>query len=233
MPTRHLRIVCCVVLLGLGILFAKDKGSWWDEPYTKWNQGQTAKMFNDSPWVQMQTYSYESTQGSLGQNETKFQFTVRLFSAQPVREAYVRMLQLMNNYDTLPPDRQQAFDAQEGGVAKADPGDEVVVAVAFACNDQRGSRDLKYFFDTVTTATLNQNAFLYSSSAGQIALAKYVPPQSGIGCRFIYPRTFQGKPILQAEDKELRFQVYVPPRGQELMVGFKPAKMVYHGNFCY
>lgn len=233
MPIRPWKVFCCVTLLGLGILFAKEKSSWWDEPYTKWNQGQTAKMFNDSPWVQMQTYSYESMQGSLGQNETKFQFTVRLFSAQPVREAYVRMLQLMNNYDTLPPDRQRAFDAEVGGLATADPGDEVVVSVAGVCNDTRGSRDLKYFFDTATAPTLNQNAFLYSSTAGQITLTKYLPPQSGIGCRFIYPRTFQGKPILQPGDKELRFQMWVPPMGQELLVAFKPSKMVYKGKFAY
>ncbi len=233
MRTRILGIGCFLALLSLGLLSGKEKTSWWDEPYTKWDQGQTAKMFNDSPWVEIQTYSYESAQGALGQNETKFQFTVRLFSSQPIRESYVRMLQIMNNYETLPADRRQTFDTQVGGLAQADPGDEVIVAVAFACNDQQGSRDLKYFFDTATAPTLNQNAFLYSSSAGQITLTKYLPPQSGIGCRFIFPRTFQGKPILEAGDKELRFQVYVPPMGQELRVGFKPSKMIYHGKLCY
>ena len=233
MRTRVLLMGCFLALLGLGLLSAKEKTTWWDEPYAKWNRNQTAKMFNDSPWVAFQTYSYETMEHNLGQNETKFQFTTRLFSAQPVREAYVRMLQLMNNYDTLAPDRQKAFDAQVGGIAQTDPGDEVIVAVAFACNDARGSRDLKFFFDNATAATQNQNAFLYSSSAGQITLAKYVPPQSGIGARFVFPRTFKGKPILQAEDKELRFQMWVPPMDQELLVAFKPSKMVYRGNFCY
>ncbi len=233
MRSRIVSAVCILLLLGLGLLPGKDKTGWWDEPYTTWNREQTARMFTDSPWVQVQTYSYESVQGSLGQNETKFQFTVRLFSAQPVRDAYVRMLQLMNSYDTLAPERRQAFDTQVGGIAKAEVGDEVIVTVAFACSDQEGSRDLKRFFDTATAATLSQSAFLYSSSSGQITLANYQPPEGGIGCRFIYPRTFHGSPILLPADKELRFQVYVPPMSQQLIVGFKPGKMIYHGKLCY
>ncbi len=233
MRTRTPWIACFLVMLSLGLLPGKDTASWWDEPYTKWNREQTVKMFNDSPWVQTQTYSYASVEGHLGQNETKFQFTVRLFSSQPVREAYVRMLQLMNNYDSLAPDRRQAFDTHVGSIANVDPGDEVIVAIAFACTDPQASRDLKRFFETATAATLGQNAFLYSSSAGQITLAKYLPDSGGIGSRFIYPRVFNGAPILQATDKELRFQVYVPPMGQELIAGFRPAKMIYHGKFCY
>ncbi|HEV2494988.1 MAG TPA: hypothetical protein VG204_18145 [Terriglobia bacterium] len=233
MVRRSILVAGLVILTGLGLLRAKDKNSWWDEPFTSWNQAQTAKMFNESPWVQMQTYSSESVQGALGQNETKYQFTVRLFSAQPIRDAYVRMLQLMNNYDTLPPERRQEFDSRVSKIASVDPGDEVVVAVAYACSDPQGSRDLKRFLDTATTATLSQSAFLYTSSAGQIALEKYLPPDAGIGSRFIYPRTFKGQPILQATDKEMRFQISIPQVGQDLIVGFKPAKMVYKGKSTY
>jgi len=222
-----------VFLAALGLLLAKDKNGWWDEPFTSWNQAETSRMFNDSPWVEVQTYSSESVQGALGQNETKYQFTVRLFSAQPIRDAYVRMLQLMNNYDTLPAERKQEFDSKISNIANADAGEEVVVAVAFACTDPEGSRNLKRFFDTATAATLSQSAFLYSSSAGQISLEKYLPPGGGIGSRFIYPRTFKGQPILQATDKELRFQLSIPQTGQDLIVGFKPAKMVYKGKFTY
>ena len=233
MSRRTILATGAVILAGLSLLLAKDKNGWWDEPFTSWNQGQTSRMFNDSPWVEVQTYSSESVQGAMGQNETKFQFTVRLFSAQPIREAYVRMLQLMNHYDTLPPERKQDFDAKVSNIATADPGEEVVVAVALACTDREGSRNLKRFFETATAATLSQSAFLYTSSAGQITLEKYLPPSGGIGSRFIYPRTFKGQPILQATDKELRFQVSIPQTGQDLMVGFKPAKMVYKGKFTY
>lgn len=233
MRMRSLFVAGLVILAGLDLLRAKEKNSWWDEPFTSWNQGQTAKMFNESPWVSMQTYSSESVQGALGQNETKYQFTVRLFSAQPVRDAYVRMLQLMNNYDTLPPERRQEFDSKVSNIASADPGDEVIVAVAFACSDPQGSRDLKRFLDTATAATLSQSAFLYTSSAGQITLERYLPPSAGLGSRFIYPRTFKGQPILQAGDKEMRFQVSIPQVGQDLIVGFKPSKMIYKGKFTY
>jgi hypothetical protein len=233
MRSRNMLATVFVVLLCLGLLSGKDNESWWNEPYTQWNQGQTAKMFNDSPWVKMQTYSFASMAGALGQNETKFQFVVRLFSSQPVREAYVRMLQIMNKYDTLPPERRQEFDAKVGGLATADPGDEVVLTMSSVCNDPQKSRDLKTFLSTATTATLSQSAYLYSSSAGQITLKEYLPPEGGLGCRFIFPRTFKGQPILLPSDKELRFEVYIPQTGQNLQVQFRPKEMVYKGKFCY
>jgi hypothetical protein len=233
MRRRTLFATIFVILFGLGLFAGKGKESWWDEPYTKWDQVQTVKMFNDSPWVKVQTYSFESVQGAMGQNESKYQFYVRLFSSQPVREAYVRMLQLMNKYDQLSAERKQEFDAKVGGIATADPGDEVIVAVAYACNDPQGTRDLKTWLGTSTAATLSQSAYLYTPASGQIPLKNYFPPEGGVGCRFIFPRTYKGQPILQPTDKELRFEVYIPRIGQNLQVGFKPSAMEYKGKFCY
>jgi hypothetical protein len=231
MKTRHLTITALAALLGLGMLFAKNNET--EGNYEKWDQQQTVKMFDDSPWAQVQTYSFESPGGSMGQNEFKYQFTVRLFSAVPIRQAYVRMLQIMNHYDSLPPARQNQFDARVGGLATANVDDEIVVAVAYATNDPQGSRDMDQFFKTATTDTLNQSAYLYTTTAGQLQLKKYLPPNSGIGCRFIFPRSFNGKPVLTPEDKELRFQVYIPRIGQNLLVGFKPSNMMYDGKLAY
>jgi hypothetical protein len=100
MQTRRLIIAVLGILAGLGVLFAKSGGA--QEDYTKWSQQETAKMFDDSPWAQMETYSFASVSGSMGENESKYQFAVRLFSAVPIRQAYVRMLQIMNHYDSLP-----------------------------------------------------------------------------------------------------------------------------------
>lgn len=232
MKIRSFILAGLAALLGFGlIIFANGNAP--EEDYAKWSKEQTLKMFDNSPWAQMQTYSFESPGGSLGTNEYKYQFTVRLFSAVPIRQAYVRLLQLMNNYDSLPPDRQKEFDGKVGGLATASTDDEVIVAVAYSTNDPQGSRDLDRFFKTSTTQTLNQSAYLYTTTAGQLELKKYLPPGSGIGCRFIFPRSYNGKPVLTPEDKDLRFQVYIPRIDQNLLVGFKPSKMTYDGKLTY
>lgn len=230
---RTTRASAALLLLWVSVAPLLSKNA-WEGPFQTWNRAQVAKVFNDSPWARTQTYSSELGAGSQGQNEVHYNFVVRLFSALPIRQAYFRMLQIMNNYDDLPSDRRQAFDSKVGGILQADVKDEVVLAVAFATNDPEADRNVKHYLDTATTATLSQSAFLYSPQAGRVDLLKYIPPgQEGIGARFIFPRTFKGKSLLQPGDKEMRFEFYVPPINQRLLAGFDGRKMVYQGELTY
>lgn len=207
--------------------------AWWDAPSEKWTRSQVAKMFNDSPWAQTQTYSAELARKVEGEKEINNRFTVRLFSARPIREAYVRMLQIMNNYDSLPPERRRDFDSRVNGLLRADVSDEVVVAVAFTSNSSDANLSVKRFLGTATTETLNQSVYLYSP-VGRLELRKYIPPgQEGSGARFIFPRLQNGKPVLEPGKQELRFDLYVPPIHQRLLVGFKASEMFYKGELAY
>lgn len=230
------RVLICSLALILSAappLLTKDSKEPWAQPYESWTQAETARVLNDSPWAQVQTYSAESAGGNQGVNEAHYQFTVRLFSAQPIRQAYVRMLEIMNKYDDLPPERRQEFDARVKGLLAADVSGQVVVALTFASNDAQASRDMKRFFDTATTATLNQSAFLFAPR-GRLDLQEYVPPgKDGMGARLIFPRLQNGKPILEPGDKELRFEMDISPIGQHLLVGFKASKMMYQGGVAY
>lgn len=227
---------CCLALIGWAaapLLTKESKEPWTKQPFESWSQADTAKVLNDSPWVQIQTYSSESPGGNQGVNEANHQFTVRLFSALPIRQAYVRMLELMNNYDTLAPERRQEFDTKVKGLLSVDVSDQVVIALSYKTNDPQAQRDIKRFFDTATTAMLNQNAFLYGPR-GRVDLREYVPPgQDGLGARLIFPRRQNGQPILQPGDKELRFEMDIPPIGQHLLVGFRGSKMMYQDSLAY
>ncbi len=234
MTVRKVFLMALAAIFLLVPLVAKDVT---EVPFQQWTQAQALKLFNDSPWVQLQTFTIPAMGGSGGINEFQHTFMVRLFSARPIREAYVRILQLMNKYDGLAADRRQAFDNQMNALGFLNDDtvkDEVVVAVEFKSNDPIASRNLRRFFDTATTATLNQSAYLFTS-AGRVDLKRYIPPgKEGLAMpRFIFPREVKGNPISNAEDKEMRFEFWVSPIGQRLLVGFKPAKMVYKGGLAY
>jgi hypothetical protein len=233
--SSHLRIrLCCVAALSLlcaALLSSKDI---LDKPFDQWDRNEVTKIFSDSAWAQSQTYSSVIEGGYQGQNEAHYKFTVRLFSALPIREAYVRMLEIMNRYEDMTPDKRQQFDNGVNGLLTANLNDEIIVAVAFTTNIPETTRDVKRFFDTATTQTLNQQAFLFTPHAGRLDLKKYLPPgQEGIGARFIFPRSLNGQPVLAPGDKELRFDFWVSPINQKLLVGFKPSKMVYKGELAY
>jgi len=180
--------------------------------------------------------TYGTGGGTKGVDVPEFTFTARLFSAQPMREAYVRMLQIMNNYDALPPAKQQAFDQKVAGILHYDASQKVVVMLAYQTNDPNSKRDMDQWFNTQTTDTLKQNAYLFSPSAGQMELVSYFPPSQngGLGAQFVFPRMFKGEPILQPGAGKMRFQLsYQPQIGQVMYIDFDPKQMTYKDQFSY
>jgi hypothetical protein len=249
MRSRRFLIAGTAMIISVGMLHARKKHeNWIDEPFTKWTQKQVADLFNKSAWAQTKEFrgqvqgEHGRTTGTtgvpgttLGVDVPTFNFTARLFSAQPIREAYVRMLQLKINYDQLPADKQHAFDQKMDGLLHFDVSQEVIVTLSYQTNDPIAQRDMNQWFDTQTAATLSQNAYLYTP-AGQIELLKYRPPQGGgtLGAQFIFPRIFKGEPILQPGAGKMRFQIsYQPQIGQTMYIDFDPKEMTYKGQFSY
>jgi hypothetical protein len=169
-----------------------------------------------------------------GVDVPEFIFTARLFSAQPIRDAYVRMLQIMNHYDALPAARQQAFDQSLDRFLHADFSQQVVIALSYQTNDPMSQRNMDKWFNTQTNDTLKQNAYLFSPIAGQLELLKYFPNQGGLGAEFVFPRIFKGEPILQPGAGKMRFQLSYQPQIHQIMyIDFDPKEMAYKDQFSY
>ena len=172
--------------------------------------------------------------GTEGVDVPEFIFTARLFSAQPIRDAYVRMLQIMNHYDGLPPDKQHAFDQQLDRFLHADFSQQVVIALTYQTNDPIARENMNKWFNTQTTDTLKQNAYLFSPIAGQLELLKYFPAQGGLGAEFVFLRNFKGEPILQPGAGKMRFQLTYQPQIHQIMyIDFDPKQMTYKDQFSY
>ncbi len=260
MRSRRFLIAGAAMILSIGMLYAgKKHEDWMDEPFTKWDQKEVGELFNKSAWAvardfrgQVQGMHGTVTDmgatrasgavsgtggGTAGVDVPQFTFTARLFSAQPIREAYVRMLQLLNKYDAMPAAEQKAFDQKVDAYLHEDFSQKVVVTLTYQTNDPNSKRDMDQWFNTQTTDTLNQNAYLYSPIAGQLMLQKYFPPSQGgpFGAQFIFPRVFKGEPILQpGSEKKMRFQLSYQPQIQQIMyIDFDPKVMTYKDQLAY
>jgi len=262
MKTHRLVVALVLVVAGAAALHAKKKhDNWLDEQFTQWSAQQVSTIFNKSPWAQTKSFRGQVTGmhgttsdtgagpasngavagtggGTLGVDVPDFSFTARFFSAQPIREAYVRMLQITNHYDSLPAEKQRAFDQQVADrILHFDVNKAVIVMLAYHTNDPIAQRDMNQWFATQTTDTLKQNAYLYVPKAGQIQLINYIPPQQGgdvLGAQFIFPRDFNGEPILEpGATGRVRFQFYQPQINQEMYIDFKPEEMMYQGQLSY
>jgi hypothetical protein len=227
-------------LLGATYLPAQDS---WPEPFEKWNRNQVSRMLSDSPWSQNQTLSTSlsgKNSGLQGEKEIFNKFTVRFFSALPVREAYVRMMQILNKYDEMAPEQRREFESRFKRALSLDVSDRVIVALEFASNDPDANREMKRFFETARTETIKPNVYLISQHLNRVQLLEYFPPSSdGTGAKFVFPRTLNGQPVIAAGDKEVRFEFEVPLNDRnagnrpKLLVNFKVAKMVYKGELSY
>jgi hypothetical protein len=230
-------------LFGSTILSAQE---FWDEPFEKWNAKYVNRLISDSPWSQNQTLSTPlagKDSGLQGEKEIYNKFTVRFFSALPVRQAYVRMMQLLNKYDEMAPEQRSEFDSRFKRALALDVSDRVIVAIEFSSNDPDATREMKQFMATARTATIKQNVYLIGEHSGRVSLKEYFPPSTdGTGAKFIFPRTMNGKPVIASGDKEARFEFLVPvidrnaggqTNLQKLSVAFKVEKMVYKGELSY
>ena len=218
----------------------KNKETYEDTPYRQWSVELVKTIMTKSPWAQewgtstaFDTKSQAGSQAVEGQDEGRNSFVIRLMSALSVRQAYVRYLQLANHYDTMTPEQRQQFDSKVNVLLTADVSQEIILALLYKSNVPETTRELRQFFATQTTATLNQSAYLYGPH-GRIDLMKYIPPNSEeASARFVFPRVVDGQPVLQPGDKEMRFELWVPPIGQKLQVAFEAKKMVFQGKLDY
>src|ERR1041385_6702024 len=107
LPIAIMFVVLAVVATESAI--GQKQGKSWKE----WSKADAQKILNDSPWAHVQVDTdlsemfFQPTntgarapnansrlkQGAVNQ-ETKIQYGIRFFSARPVRQAFVRMIQL-------------------------------------------------------------------------------------------------------------------------------------------
>ena len=241
MTTRQGTVAAIFFLLfGAEVSLAQDSPK---EPFEKWNRNQINQLINDSPWAHNQTLSTAMGSGSgvQGEKEIFNKFTVRFFSALPIREAYVRMMQIVNKYDEMIPEQRAEFDTRFKRALNLDVRDRVIVALEFASNDPEAIREMKHFLEISKAETLKQNAYLISQHLGRVELREYFPPSSdGTGAKFVFPRSVNGKQLIEPGDKEVRFEFNVPlvdRRGggssQKVLIAFKVPQMSYKGELSF
>src|ERR1051325_11940622 len=94
-----LRLLLAMLLIALPIA-----AQWNKKPYTEWSEKESLRLLTDSPWSQKQTFTDTSKNASVTTSRGAAQstiadvinvtFTMRLFSARPVRQAIYRVMEL-------------------------------------------------------------------------------------------------------------------------------------------
>lgn len=154
-------------------------------------------------------------------------YHVRLLSAKPVRQAFMRVIELAQKT----PDKELLGDLQS--FVQRDFSEFIVVAVAFDSTDGRFSGPALQAFAASNLGTLKNKTYLERKDGKRVFLMQYhAPINDGIGAKFIFPRIVDEKKFLTAESGSFRF--YSEVTGQlKLNVSFKLSDMMYNGQLEY
>ena len=185
------------------------------KPWNEWSKKDAEKILSDSPWSQTQTETdttemvytpttmgdtrSRETQGATNQAIT-VKFYIRLFSSRPVRQAYVRLLDLSQaQSDQNAVERRHAW-------ANLEASDSIIVTVASDCSDKRYLARVMQTFNSAVTSVLKNTVYLERKDGRRIFLGEYVPPGKDVfGARFIFPRMLEGQPFITGQEGSLRF----------------------------
>lgn len=240
-------IVLVLVLLAAvaasTVIGQKQTKSW-----KEWSKSDAEKMLNDSPWAHFQVDTDTSEmffqpttdartsrapnansrleQGATNQ-ATSMKYGIRFFSARPVRQAFMRVIQLKEK--DLEPDvigRMNSF-------AELPSTDSIIIAMTIEGTDKRSLGKVMQIIDSATTGTLKNTTYLERNDGKRVFLEEYVPPgKDGFGARFIFRRIVDERPFLSKDFSDVRF-VSEFGTSIKLNMRFKLSDMLLNGELEY
>jgi hypothetical protein len=190
------------------------------KPWVEWSKKDAQKILDDSPWSRTQTETDTSemfysptnlgdtrsreTQGATNQ-ATSVKFRIRLYSARPIRQAFVRLIEL-NQSESDQTEAAKTATEKRRAWASLSAGDFIIVTVAYEGTDRRYLGRVMQALNSAVTSVLKNSVYLERKDGKRIFLSDYVPPgKDPFGARFIFSRTVDGQPFITADSGSLRF----------------------------
>lgn len=243
-----------IAALAIVLLMAGAASAQKLKPWGEWSQKDAQKILDDSAWGRTQTetdasqmfFSPTSDPNRTGSRTTSndssrlsqgatnqavpLNFRIRFFTAKPIRQAFARTIALKQATVT------KELTAQLTAWSDAHTDDWIIVAVAYDSTDQRYSGPVMQAFGSATAETIKNSTYLERKDGKRVFASDYqAPGADGAGAKFVFSRTLDGQPFLNAESGEVRFysefQTAKPPF--KLDMRFKVADMMFDGKLEY
>ncbi len=193
----------------------------------------------DSSPTNLDPTASESTAGATErQQRVEMFYVVQVRSAAPIRQAFVRLNQLVQKYDQMTPEQKQQFEQWSGKYLASEFPDTVIVYMEYGSNADGDAREMNRYWRNQTADTLKNFTYLIGAKGVKAPLQQYGVEQSERRVfQFVFPRTVNGQPIVGPEDKSLQVEFVHPnlrKRGEKrVLVEFKLNKMIVDGQLVY
>ncbi len=240
-----MRTKIALFLLAILVGSPASAGEFWQEKeYQRWSERECRKLLENSPWAKHYVLGRAIVEllGRVdpvraGEPSAQMEYQVQLRSALPVRQALVRLAQINQKYEEMAPEQQRAFDAWAERLLGAHFPDTVVVYVTYGSNFQVYAREMAFHWQSQTTETLKNHVFLLASRGTKVPLLHYTPSEGGGAFQLVFPRQYEGRPLVGPQDKKLQLE-FPHPNIQEqgevrVLIEFDVKKMLMDGVVVY
>jgi hypothetical protein len=210
------RILILSVLVMLIAFPISLSAQWNKKPYTEWSEKDARKLLENSPWAQTQIFSDTSNEFGTGRrgapgatDEQSVDYSshhldirIRLLSAKPVRQAFARIVTLMQKGQVPPQlaDQLKAFATQ-------DFPDFIIVSLDCEAKETKSElREFKALLDTNTLSELKNDTYISGKNGKRVYITAYQPPKNdNLGAKLIFPRLVDGAPFITPDTEEIHF----------------------------
>ena len=184
------------------------------------------RVLNQSPWARRQTEAsvVEGVgSGLYGEKEIFNRYFVRLASAEPIRDAYRTINDLLQGETPA-----QETASGNGDILGELPEDYLVFVVTFRSNDPEREREVQRMLEAQTTNTLRTRAYLSTKPFPQLEIETYFRPlETAVGAKFVFPKRVEGQPIVLEDEESFVFEVDFPEESPDLRVTFPVTEAIF------
>jgi len=202
---------------------------WEGKDYKQWSGKDAEKVLEQGPWTatrSLTTMSIQQTRSTGSNNDAQNRdsqieliYTVQLYSAKPVREAFMRRAQNSPNYMKMTDDKRKQVDANLQQFVEQNPGDIVVVHVSFKSLNSIAQQNASLYWQQATLERILNTTNLLTSDNQKVSPIAFTPALGDPNAfELQFPRTFNGKPVLEAGKKNLGLEFQVPTLTTSLTV---------------
>jgi hypothetical protein len=243
MKARNVSLALLALCVCAAAAFAQ--GFWDKKDWQSWSKEECKKMQEDSPWAQKWYRTHvaqdrfgQPTKGDTRETEQFIFYVIQLRSALPVRQAFIRDVQVRSKYDKMGAAEKKNFDASADAFLSRKYEDVIVVHVLYGTNIQNDEREMMKFWQSYPEGTVPMEAYLSTSTGTRVPPIKYVAAKGG-GLEFelIFPRHLNGEPIITRDVKTISVEFQHPNIGPEgaarVFQDFKIDKMTVNGTVLY
>jgi len=240
LSNRILILSALVMLIAFPISLSAQ---WNKKPYTEWSEKDAKKLLENSPWAQTQIFSDTSNEfgtgrrgvaGATDENSVDYSshhldIRIRLLSAKPVRQAFARIITLMQKGQV-----SEQLAAQLKGFATKDASDYIAISIDCDTKESKSEvREFKALLDNRTLADLKTNTYISGKGGERVYIAAYRPPSSdNLGAQLIFPRLINGAPFITPDSEEIHFYSEISTK-YILNMRYKVKDMTFDGKLEY